>query len=115
MDGAHNSSNRDLTFCGLTLDSHQVSPDEFKALEAIHGYAGANRIDLTAHALRRLRQRGGGPADAVFALVHATICADQRGDPGRAGDWRVTGPDTDGDDLTCAVILDDGVLVVTVF
>jgi hypothetical protein len=83
-----------------------VSPDELIALAEVRGYAGANR---------RLRQRGGGPADAVYALSNAASCVDQRADPGRAGDWRVTGPDTDGDDLTCAVVLADGVVVVTVF
>jgi hypothetical protein len=92
-----------------------VSPDELKALEAIRGYANVNRVTLTSHANRRLRERGGLPADAVHALARTTSCADQRKDPDRAGDWRTTGPDTDGDGLTCAVILVDGVLVVTVF
>lgn len=92
-----------------------MTPDELKALAEARGYAGANRVTLSIHANRRLRQRGGGPADAVHALANAVSCADQRADPGRAGDWRVTGPDTDGDDLTCVVVLADGVVVVTVF
>jgi len=92
-----------------------VNPDELKALVEVRGYAGANRVTLSFHANRRLRQRGGGPADAVHALANAVTCTDQRADPSRAGDWRVTGPDTDGDDLTCAVILADDVVVITVF
>lgn len=92
-----------------------MSPDELRTLAEIRGYAGANRVDITFHALRRLRQRGGGPADAICALTNATVCAGQRADATRAGDWKVTGPDTDGDELTCAVVLKDGVVVLTVF
>jgi hypothetical protein len=29
--------------------------------------------------------------------------------------WKVSGPDFDGDSLTCVVVLEEGVLVVTVF
>ena len=34
---------------------------------------------------------------------------------GRASDWTVTGPDRDGDDLEVAVVLEDGILVITVY
>ncbi len=34
--------------------------------------------------------------------------------PGRASDWTVTGPDLDGDDLEIALIIEDGLLVITV-
>lgn len=103
----------DVLGCGVTLA--EVSPHELKALKAIRGYASANRVILTGHANRRLRERGGVAADAVHALANATCCVDQRQDRNRAGDWRSTGPDTEGDPLTCSVILEGGVLVVTVF
>lgn len=31
------------------------------------------------------------------------------------GKWKVTGPDSDGDDLTCVVALADDALVITLF
>ncbi len=92
-----------------------MNPDELTTLVEVRGYSGTNRVTLSFHANRRLRQRGGGPADAVYALAHAVSCTDQRADPSRAGDWRITGPDTEGDDITCVVVLADGVVVVTVF
>jgi hypothetical protein len=45
----------------------------------------------------------------VHALKHATACA-----PSDAK-WKVSGPDLDGDELTAVVVLEVGVIVVTVF
>jgi hypothetical protein len=42
--------------------------------------------------------------------MRAVRCAAQCG-----GTWEVTGPDSDGDELTVIVVIDDGVLVVTFF
>ncbi len=114
-DDAPQNVKYELDVLWSSLRLRLVNPDELKTLAEVRGYAGANRVTLSFHANRRLRQRGGGPADAVHALTNAVSCADQRADPGRTGDWRIMGPDTDGDDLTCAVILADGVVVVTVF
>jgi hypothetical protein len=84
-----------------------MSPGE--ALEAIRGLAGANRIVVTLHAQERMRRRGVLYADLRCALVRGVTC---RPDDEK---WKVTGPDTDGDDLTCVVTIDSGVVVVTVF
>lgn len=86
-----------------------------QALVLIRGYAAANRVEISGHAMLRLRQRGGRPADAVHALAHGARCVDQRADHGRAGDWRVDGPDLEGDELTCVVVIEDDVIVLTVF
>lgn len=48
--------------------------------------------------------------DLRNALVEARDCVAQR-----EGSWRVTGPDLDGDDLTAVVVIEDGLVVVTVF
>jgi hypothetical protein len=40
---------------------------------------------------------------------------DQRADRGRAGDWRVDGPDLEGDELTCVVVIEGDVIILTVF
>lgn len=81
------------------------------ALRDIRGLSRAGRIRLTFHARQRMRERGALFGDVVHALSHAVTC--------RAGDtndkWKVTGPDTDGDDLVAVVVLDDDVLVVTMF
>ena len=51
--------------------------------------------------------------DVRCALANATsIRASGRG---RASDWTVTGPDPDCDDLDIAVILEDGILIITVY
>lgn len=87
-----------------------MTNEERRALHAVRGYAGANRIILSRHADRRMDQRGASYQDVRHALMNARACRDQ-GD----GTWRVDGPDLDGDDLTLVVALRDGVLVVTLF
>jgi hypothetical protein len=86
-----------------------VTPDE--ALRDIRGYAAANRLRYTAHALARMRERGASRGDVKNALATATVCtaeADTR--------WCISGgQDLDGEALTVVVVLDDGVLVVTLF
>jgi hypothetical protein len=56
-----------------------------------------------------MRQRNVLLRDVRAALTSAWTChAD-------GAKWKVTGPDYDGDELTCVVVLEEGVLVVTVF
>lgn len=57
-----------------------------------------------------MRQRGAGRADVVHALSNASACERAEEDK-----WRVTGEDLDGDELVAIVLLEDGVVVVTVF
>jgi hypothetical protein len=56
-----------------------------------------------------MRQRNVLLRDVRAALTNAQTChAD-------GPKWKVTGPDYDGDELTCVVVLEDGIVVVTVF
>ena len=79
-------------------------------LQDIRGYAAAGRWAMTAHARRRAAERGVRPEDVRHALTTASTCSEQ-GD----GSWKVPSQDTAGDDLTTIVMLEDGVLVVTLF
>lgn len=55
-------------------------------------------------------ERGVREGDLRNALVHARSCSAQPDDR-----WKVEGSDLDGDDLTVVVVIDDGLLVVTLF
>ena len=83
---------------------------EAEALEAIRGYASANRIQVIGHPIDRADERTVQYGDLRHALVNASRCKLQPN-----GRWRVDGKDLDGDDLTIIVIIRDGVIVVTVF
>jgi hypothetical protein len=85
------------------------------ALEIIRSYASAGRIIIAPHAYDRMRGIGRNPRvrihfrDIRSALTNARVCRAQE-----ASRWLVTGPDSDGDDLDLVVVIDDGVIVVTV-
>lgn len=81
-----------------------------QALADIRGYASANRIRFTGHARREMRECGAEPEDVQHALANATVC--EASEEGR-GRWRTTGPDLAGRALTCVVVIEDGVLVIT--
>jgi len=54
-------------------------------------------------------ERGASAEHVMHALQSATTCSS-------SGErWKVTGPDLDGDALTVVVVLEDEVIVVTVF
>jgi hypothetical protein len=55
-------------------------------------------------------QRNVRRADVRHALMGARACAAQPN-----GRYKVAGPDFDGDDLHVVVVIEDGVLVVTLF
>jgi hypothetical protein len=80
------------------------------ALVEVRGLAAAGRIQLSSHARARCRERGVLFADVRAALTRARGCVEQ--DHGR---WRVVGDDLGGEELTAVVVLEDGVLVVTLF
>ena len=80
------------------------------ALEMIHEYAAANRIAVTDHARRRMRERGVTFGDLQHALANASSCSAQE-----SGTWRADGRDRDGDELTVVVAIEDGLIVVTLF
>ena len=87
-----------------------MNPGEVQALADIRGYASAGRWRLTDHARRRAVERGVRTQDVRHALTTAATCRDQ-GD----GTWKVSSRDLDGDDLVAVVVLEEGVLVVTLF
>ena len=87
--------------------------DSGEALRVIRGLARANRVRLTAHAEREAAECGATRDDIRRSLVHATSI--RASGPGRASDWTVAGPDLDGDDLHIALIIEDGLLVITVY
>ena len=64
---------------------------------------------VTAHAYDRMRRRGVHYHDLRFALMTASVCLAD------GPKWKVTGADEDGDALTCVVVIEAGVVVVTVF
>jgi hypothetical protein len=80
-------------------------------LAEVRWLAGAGRVRFTAHAKQRMRERGVYVDDVLHALRNAFRC--RLGD--KQSKWKVTGADTDGDDLTLVVVIDEGILVVTVF
>lgn len=78
-------------------------------LRDIKGYAAANRIQFTRHARERMAERNAQVADVRSALMTAAGCARQS-----AEKWKVTaGADLDGEALEVVVVIEDGVLVVT--
>jgi hypothetical protein len=88
-----------------------MDPDE--VLEAIRSCGRANRIRFTAHAAREAAECGATRDDIRCALANAkSIRASGRG---RSSDWTVMGPDLDGDDVEIALILEGGVLIITVY
>jgi hypothetical protein len=87
--------------------------DSAEALRVVRGLARAKRIRLTGHAEREAAECGATRAHIRCALANATSI---RGSGrGRASDWTVVGPDLDGDELHLALIIKDGLLIITVY
>lgn len=82
-----------------------------EALGVIRGLAGAGRVSYARHAFERMDERGVTRNDVDHALLHAAQCAWQP----RRETWKVIGADLSGDELVMAVVVDDGLLIVTVF
>ena len=85
--------------------------DATSALVTIRTHAVAGRIAYTTHARQRLAQRNVTRADVRHALSGAKAC--------RAGDaadkWIACGPDLDGDDLDVVLVIEVGLIIVTVY
>lgn len=80
-------------------------------LELVRSLASANRWEVDQyHGQPRMRQRGVSFADVEHALLNATQCRVQ--DNGR---WKLVSCDLDDDELTLIALVDDGVLVITLF
>lgn len=89
-----------------------MSPAE--AIDAIRGFAKANRYRLTEHAWQRLRGVGRNVLTTEEDVANALREAKTARFQAENGRWRVEGPDMDGDDLTLVVEIQDGLLVITV-
>ena len=87
--------------------------DPGEALRAVRGLARANRLRFTAHAAREAADCGATPGDIRCALINAKSI--RASGPGRASDWTIVGPDLDGDELEAALIIQDGLLIITVY
>jgi hypothetical protein len=81
-----------------------------EALDTIRGYAVASRIEYSPHARREMADAHATYADVRAVLVGATRAALQANDR-----WKVAGPDQDGDERVVVLVIEDGLLVVTVF
>lgn len=80
-------------------------------LAKVRGLTLAGRWEVEErHARPRMRQRGVEYQDVEHGLRHATGCVVQAN-----GRWKLTTTDLEGDELTLIAVVDDGVLVVTVF
>jgi hypothetical protein len=87
----------------------QVTDEEAKALEDVRGFAGARRVVLPKHARDEMYQAGAQVEDVLHALANADSIR-----ASHSGRWKVTGKDLDGDDLDVVVLIEDGLIVVTV-
>ncbi len=87
--------------------------DELRRVVALLNDAGRlRRFSLTRHARQRMQQRRVSVDDIAHGLA-TTTTATPNGPP--SSKWRVETADRDGDELTLAVDVYDGVVVVTVF
>ena len=85
-----------------------VSPAE--ALRDVKGLAKAGRVEVSKHARQRMGERGLDDEDVFAALMGASACEAEPLDR-----WKVFGHDLDGEELKVVVVIELGVVVVTVF
>lgn len=85
--------------------------DAAAALAEIKVHASANRIMVTDHAWERMEERNVTRRDIWYALTSATGCQWTMPDE----TWRVSGgKDAGGDPLDVCVVIESGVLIITV-
>ena len=83
---------------------------EEEALEALNRAGAAGNFFLGGHARKRMKERGAGREDICHALREAKTCRQQ---PDQR--WKVPSFDLDGDDITLITVVEDDVVVVTLF
>ncbi len=88
-----------------------MTPAEEAALGDIRGYAAANRIRLTQHARKRMVERGTRFHELRSILMAAPSCSALA----TTERWRVHGVDEDGDALEVIVVIQDGLMIITLF
>ncbi len=96
----------------MSIPSHVLLVNSSDALRTIQGLAAEGRIRFTDHAANgSMVERAATVGDVRCALVTATVARPQPN-----GVWRVEGgADLDGEGLAAVVLIDRGVVVVTVF
>jgi Domain of unknown function (DUF4258) len=82
------------------------------ALSEIRRYAIQGRIRFSGHAMKRMGERGATREDVRHALCVAKRC---RASPDAPGRWEVPSVDEDGDNLVVVVVIESGVVVVSLF
>jgi hypothetical protein len=82
------------------------------ALHEIRRYAVQRRVRFSGHALKRMAERGATRDDVRHALCMARSCRVSPDGPGR---WLVPSVDEDGVRLDVVVVIEAGVLVVSLF
>lgn len=87
-----------------------VDKEREAVVAEIRGYAAARRIRVLGHARDRMSQRGVTYADLPHALMNARDCEE-----GANGRWKVCSTDVSGEDLTVVLLIQTGLLIVTVF
>ena len=81
-----------------------------EVLRDIRELTVAGRVRVTSHGRLRMSQRGVTYADLRHGLINANDC-----EAGESGRWRVWTTDMCGDSLTVILVIQDGILIVTVF
>lgn len=83
-----------------------------QALAFVHRAANGNQVNFSSHALARMHQRGATRRDVTHALTTATSARWQADHES----WLIEeGVDLDGDELSVACVIENGVLVVTIY
>lgn len=82
------------------------------ALHEIRRYAVQRRMKFSSHALKRMSERGATREDVRHALCVAKSCRVSPDGPGR---WLVPSVDEEGLRLDVVVVVEAGVLVVSLF
>ena len=82
------------------------------ALNEIRRYAVQGRIKFSHHGRKRMGERGATVEDVRYALCEAKVC---RASPDGPGRWEVPSVDEDGEHLVVVVVIESGVLVVSLF
>src|SRR5688572_12583484 len=102
--------------CHVGLDRNAsasmiATPTVAEALDRVKGLTSANRWRIEPrHGIPRMRQRGASFEDVRHGLISAVDCHFQ--DNGR---WKLETEDLDGDEMFLVVVVEDDVLVVTLF
>ncbi|MEZ4310871.1 MAG: DUF4258 domain-containing protein [Polyangiaceae bacterium] len=81
-----------------------------RVIEEVRGYAAARRIWVSSHGRQRMSERGVTYEDLRYALMNAESCEE-----GVNGRWKLCSNDMSGDPLTAVVVLQDGLILVTVY